>query len=156
MSSNTSTQQRASQLAMGGTPNQQTSRMDTIHTIVTIIGRGLVATLFIFAGGAKIANPTPFLEHMTQFGVPTVLLPPVIALELGAGLAILVGWRIREAAGALAVFCILAAAIFHYQLWIKPERTLFFKDLAIAGGLFLMAANAARRGRSSSKGSEAA
>jgi hypothetical protein len=41
----------------------------------------------------------------------------------------------------------MTAAIFHYQLWINTERTLFFKDLAIAGGLFVMAANAAARAR---------
>src|SRR5262245_7634775 len=114
------------------------SDMERAGTIVTLGGRALVAMLFIFAGIVKIVDPTPFLEHMNAFSVPTFLLPAVIALELGAGLAILIGWRLREAAAALAVFCVLTAVIFHYQLWIKPERTLFFKDLAIAGGLALM------------------
>ena len=41
----------------------------------------------------------------------------------------------------------MTAAIFHYQLWINAERTLFLKDLAIAGGLFVMAAGAAARAR---------
>ena len=91
----------------------------------------------------KVVNPKPFLGHMMQFGVPGFLLPAVIALELSAGVAILIGWRIRDAAGALAFFCLMTATVFHYQLWINAERTLFFKDLAIAGGLFLMAANAA-------------
>jgi putative oxidoreductase len=111
--------------------------------LITIIGRVLVATLFVLAGVAKILNPQPFLEHMSHFGVPTWLLPAVIALELGAGLAVLIGWRLREAAGALAIFCVLTAALFHYQLWINTERTLFLKDLAIAGGLFLLAVSAA-------------
>jgi putative oxidoreductase len=121
--------------------------MNTLIRTATLVGRALVAALFLFAGIAKIANPQPFLEHMTAFGVPTLLLPAVIALELAGGIALLIGWRLREAAGALGIFCILAAVIFHYQLWIKPERTLFFKDLAIAGGLFLVAANAALRSR---------
>jgi putative oxidoreductase len=116
-----------------------------MERLITIIGRVLVATLFVLAGVAKIINPKPFLEHMTHFGVPTWLLPAVIALELGAGLAVLIGWRLREAAGALAVFCVLTAALFHYQLWINTERTLFLKDLAIAGGLFLLAASAIGR-----------
>jgi putative oxidoreductase len=123
------------------------TRREHVEKIVTVGGRALVATLFIFAGVAKAVDPQPFLEHMTRFGVPTFLLPAVIALELGAGFAILIGWRIRQAAGALAIFCVMAAAIFHYQLWIKPERTLFLKDLAIAGGLFLMAVSTAARGR---------
>src|SRR5215467_12377998 len=106
-------------------------------------GRALLAALFIFAGIIKIVTPQPFLDHMTEFGVPTLLLPAVIALELGGGIALLVGWRVRETAGALAFFCVLTAFIFHHELAIKTERTLFFKDLAIAGGLFAMAASAA-------------
>ena len=127
----------------GMQPAPPPTRMEHVEKIVKVVGRALVATLFILAGVVKVLNPKPFLEHMTQFGVPGFLLPAVIALELGAGVAILIGWRIRDAAGALAVFCVMTATVFHYQLWINAERTLFFKDLAIAGGLFLMAANAA-------------
>ena len=116
-----------------------------MEKVLTIVGRVLVATLFILAGVVKILNPKPFLEHMTHFGVPTWLLPAVIALELGAGLAVLIGWRLRYAAGALAIFCVLTAALFHYQLWVNAERTSFFKDLAIAGGLFLLAARASTK-----------
>jgi len=121
--------------------------METTEKIVTIIGRALLATLFILAALGKITNPKPFLEHMTQFGVPTLLLPAVIALELIGGVAILIGWRVRYAAGALGIFCVLTAAIFHHQLGIKAETTLFLKDLAIAGGLLVLAASAAARDR---------
>jgi putative oxidoreductase len=117
--------------------------MEPIEKIVTICGRVLVAILFVLAGAAKIVGPKPFLEHMARFDVPTLLLPAVIALELGAGFAILIGWRVRYAAAALAIFCVMTAAIFHHQLGIPAERTLFLKDLAIAGGLFVMAASAA-------------
>jgi putative oxidoreductase len=113
-----------------------------MEKIVTIGGRALVALLFVLAGVVKIFNPKPFLEHMTQFGVPTFLLPAVIVLELGAGLALLIGWRVRYGAGALAVFCVMTATIFHFQLGISAERTSFFKDLAIAGGLLVLAASA--------------
>jgi putative oxidoreductase len=142
MNTNTSTQP-VSQMSIRPAP----SRMEQMEKIVTIGGRALVALLFILAGVVKVFNPTPFLEHMAQFGVPTFLLPAVIALELGAGLATLIGWRVRDAAGLLAIFCMMTAAIFHHQLWINAERTLFFKDLAIAGGLLVMAAGAAARAR---------
>ena len=128
-------------------PAPPAARMDRMEKIVTILGRVLVAALFIPAGVAKIIGPKPFLEHMAQFGVPLFLLPAVIALELGGGVAILIGWRVREAAGALAIFCVLTAAIFHHQLSIKAETTLFLKDLAIAGGLFVLAASASARAR---------
>ena len=142
MNTNTSTQP-VGQMSVRPAP----TRVEHLEKIVTIVGRALVALLFILAGVVKVLNPTPFLQHMAQFGVPTFLLPAVIALELGAGLATLIGWHVRDAAGALAVFCVMTAAIFHHQLGINAERTLFFKDLAIAGGLFAMAAGAAARAR---------
>jgi hypothetical protein len=69
-----------------------------------LIGRLLIALLFILAGIAKILGPQSFIAHMNEFGVPSVLLPLVIALEVGAGLAIAFGWRVRETATALGFF----------------------------------------------------
>ena len=111
-----------------------------LSTVQTLAGRALIALLFIFAGLAKALVPQPFLDHMAEFGVPAALLPAVIALEIGAGIALLAGWRLRYAAGALAVFCLLTAIIFHHELGVKTERTLFLKDLAIAGALLVMSA----------------
>jgi putative oxidoreductase len=113
-------------------------------TIVTIVGRTLLALLFILAGAAKIAGPQPFLDHMAAHHIPGVLLPLVIALELGAGLALLLGWQLSFAAGALALFCAATALGFHLDLADKAERTLFVKDLAIAGALMVIAAGAWR------------
>ncbi len=126
--------------------------MESVEKIAVISGRALVALLFILAGLAKILGAKPFLVHMAQFGVPAFLLPAVIALELGAGFALLIGWHVREAAGALATFCMLTAIIFHHQLGIGAERTLFFKDLAICGGLLAMAAVASARVRAKRNG----
>jgi len=115
--------------------------------IVAIGGRALLALLFILAGLAKALGPQPFLQHMAAFGMPAFLLPAVIVLEVGAGAALLMGWRLREAAGALGIFCLLTALVFHHDLGDKAERTLFFKDLALAGGLLAMAAAAAQKRR---------
>jgi putative oxidoreductase len=107
--------------------------------IVDLLGRILIAHLFIRAGIAKFADPAPFLAHMATFGVPGFLLPLVGLLELTAGLAILLGLWMRYAALALGCFCILTAFIFHLNLANHAETTLFLKDLAIAGGLFILA-----------------
>jgi putative oxidoreductase len=111
-------------------------------TIVMLLGRALLASLFILAGVAKIVGPQPFLDHMAAHHIPGVLLPIVIALELGAGAALLVGWQLPFAAGALAVFCLATAFVFHLDLADKAERTLFIKDLAIAGALMVVATGA--------------
>jgi putative oxidoreductase len=113
-------------------------------TVITMIGRTLLALLFILAGAAKIAGPQPFLDHMAAHHIPGVLLPLVIALELGAGAALLVGWQLPLSAGALALFCIATALVFHLDLADKAERTLFIKDLAIADGLMVIAAGASQ------------
>jgi putative oxidoreductase len=112
--------------------------------VITIIGRTLLALLFILAGAAKIAGPEPFLDHMAAHHIPGVLLSLVILLELSAGGALLIGWQLPFAAGALALFCIATAIGFHLDLADKAERTLFVKDLAIAGALMVIAAGAAR------------
>jgi len=143
----TSTDQQLTRSSLEPAGDRRANLMNGINMIVRIGGRALIAALFIFAGIAKMVDPKPFLDHMTEFGVPTVFLPGVIGLELGTGTAILIGWRLREAAALLAVFCLMTAVIFHHELLIKVERTQFFKDLAIAGGLFVMAASSAASAR---------
>ncbi len=115
-----------------------------IWTLSTYLGRVLVAQLFILAGIAKVAGPKPFLDHMAQHHVPGALLPLVAVLEIGGGLLVLTGWQARWAGLALAGFCVLTALVFHLDFANKAERTLFLKDIAIAGGLLLLAALSAR------------
>jgi len=115
-----------------------------LSAVLMIGARALIAILFILAGVAKIVGPAPFLEHMAQHRVPGFLLPLVIALEFGAGLALLIGWRVSWAAGALGLFCIITALAFHLDFADKAERTLFLKDLAIAGGLLALALSTMR------------
>ena len=113
-------------------------------TVIAVFGRALLALLFMLAGIAKIAGPQPFLDHMAAHHIPGMLLPLVIALELGAGGALLVGWQLPWSAGTLALFCLATALVFHLDLADKAERTLFIKDLALAGALMVIAAGAAQ------------
>lgn len=112
--------------------------MNAEHALM-IAGRTLLAALFVLAGLAKIAGPQPFLEHMAQHRLPGFLLYGVITLELGAGLALFAGFQVRYAALALGLFCAMTALIFHLDLSDKVERSFFVKDLAIAGGMFVLA-----------------
>jgi putative oxidoreductase len=110
-----------------------------LSTAATIIPRVLIALVFLIGGVAKIAGPGPFLANMEAHHIPGILLPPVIALEIGGGLAILIGWRVAIAGAALGAFCILTAVIFHTDFGNRAEITSFLKDLAISGGLLAMA-----------------
>jgi putative oxidoreductase len=109
------------------------------------VGRVLLAALFILEGWSKIRGYQAAADYMDRYGVPGVLLPAVIALELGAGLMLVVGWRTRLAAIALAGFCIAAAVLFHNQLLDRGHLLHFEKDLAIAGGLLVLAVAGAGR-----------
>jgi putative oxidoreductase len=114
----------------------------SVMAVVEIAGRALLAALFVLAGVAKILGPKPFLVHMDQFKLPRLLLPAVIALEIGAGLGLAIGWRLPIFAGILAAFCLATAAVFHRNLADRAERTQFFKDIALAGALVVIATGA--------------
>ena len=104
-----------------------------------LVGRLLLASLFILEGWSKVRGYDSAVAFMQRYGVPGLLLPAVIALELGGGLMIAVGWRARIAAAALAGFCVLAAVLFHTNFADRNHVLHFEKDLAIAGGLLLLA-----------------
>ena len=78
---------------------------------------------------------------MESQGVPGALLPLVIALELGGGLAVLVGFRTRWASLALAGFTIVAAVLFHGASNDPMQAIMFWKNFAIAGGFLMLAAH---------------
>lgn len=112
----------------------------TLPGILFLVGRGLVAALFILAGLTKFIGPKPVLAHMKEQHVPGFLLPVVALFEIGAGAALLAGWNAQIAATALAVFCLATAAVFHRNFADRAERTQFAKDIALAGGLAAIAA----------------
>jgi putative oxidoreductase len=116
----------------------------TITLVVATVGRAMLAGLFILAGVAKLLGHAPFLAHMDQFSVPRLTLPAVIALEIGVGAALLMGWHTPITAGVLSAFCVATAVVFHRQLGDRVKRTQFFKDLALAGALAALAAAGVR------------
>ena len=104
-----------------------------------LAARLLVAYLFVLEGWGKIGGYADTQSYMTQFGVEPRLLPLVIALEFGGGLALAFGAATRPLALAIGIFSVLAALIFH-QGADYSEVLEFRKDFAIAGGLFALAA----------------
>lgn len=98
-------------------------------------GRILMSAIFIVAGYGKIGAYAATQGYMESMGVPGGLLPLVIALELGGGLALLLGWQARISALLLAGFSIVSALIFHFNFADQMQSILFLKNLAMAGGL---------------------
>ena len=105
-----------------------------------LTGRILMSAIFIMAGINKISGYAGTQEYMESMGVPGALLPLVILLELGGGLAVLLGWQTRIAAFLLAGFTVLTALIFHTNFGDHMQSILFMKNLAMVGGLLFLVA----------------
>lgn len=124
--------------------------MSTAQTIsknlLPLIGRALLSLLFIVAGLSKIVNLEGTEAYIGSVGLPlaSVLTILTIVVELGAGLALLLGYFTRSAALVLALFTIAASVLFH-AFWAVPvdqqfvTQLLFFKNIAIVGGLLVLA-----------------
>lgn len=101
--------------------------------------RVLMAPIFVVAGYQKLfGGYADTSAYMASMGVSSLLLPFVILLELGGGLALLAGYRTRLVAMLLALFCIAAALLFHSDLANKMQQISFMKNFALAGGLLLV------------------
>jgi putative oxidoreductase len=110
-----------------------------------LIGRLMLAAMFILGGWGKIGGYEGTLKYMASGGVPGFVLPLVIALELGGGLLIAIGWQTRLVALALAGFTLLASLLFHWKPGDAVQYLFFMKNLAVAGGFLVLFASGAGR-----------
>ena len=109
-----------------------------------LVARILLALIFIIAGWGKLgAGYAGTQQYMASMGVSGALLPLVIFAELGGGLGVLFGALTRLAAAGLAAFCILSALFFHTDFANQMQSIMFMKNLAIAGGMLMLAVHGA-------------
>lgn len=114
--------------------------MTTVYAAMAPLGRTLLALIFIVSGWGKIANYAGTQGYMEAMGVPGMLLPLAILLEIGGGLAIVLGWHTRTAAFLLAGFSLLSALIFHTNFGDQMQMIMFLKNLSITGAFLLLVA----------------
>lgn len=130
------------------TTTTTTSSQDT----VALIGRVLIAYLFVPSGLSKLIGFAGTVGYIASQGVPMpeVAAAIAVAAELGLGLLVLLGWQARWAALGLALFVAAITPIFH-GYWAVPEaqrmmqKIQFDKNLAIVGALLLLTAFGAGR-----------
>lgn len=109
-----------------------------------VTGRILLALIFVMGGLGKLgAGYAGTQGYMDAMGVPGILLPLVILLEIGGGIALIIGWKTRIASLLLAGFTIIAALIFHHDFANQVAMIMFMKNLAISGGLLILASHGA-------------
>ncbi|MCS3833845.1 putative oxidoreductase [Aeromonas veronii] len=114
--------------------------MDKMKDVALLAGRVLLALMFVMAGWSKIGGYTGTQGYMEAMGVPGFMLPLVILLELGGGLAIMLGLFTRSLSVLLAGFTLMAAFIFHYQPVEQMQMLMFMKNVSVAGGFLALAA----------------
>ena len=110
----------------------------TLDNVVLLASRLLLAWIFVHEGVFLVANFAAASASMAKSGVPAPALLATIGLQLIAGIAIAVGWHARLGAAALGLFCLATAILFHTNLANRNELLHFEKDLAIAGGMFVL------------------
>ena len=120
--------------------------MMTYQNTLNLIGRILIAALFLPAGITKLTNFGGTVGYFTSLGIasPTLTTGAVIAIEILGSIAILLGFRTVLASLALATFTLIASFIGH-AFWAAPAdqafvaQLLFFKNIAVIGGLLVLA-----------------
>jgi putative oxidoreductase len=118
---------------------------DSVKSYADVVGRVLIAALFVLAGFSKISDYAGTQAYMQHAGVPGALLPLVILLELGGGLAIILGLYTRPVALLLAGFSIIAGVLFHGGSADQMQQIMLLKDIGLAGGFLFLVANGAGR-----------
>jgi putative oxidoreductase len=118
---------------------------DSLKPYADLVVRVLISLPFVLAGWGKIGGYAGTQAYMQHAGVPGGLLPLVILLELGGGIAIIIGLFTRPIAFLLAGFSILAALLFHGGSHEEMQQIMLVKDFGLAGGFLFLVANGAGR-----------
>jgi putative oxidoreductase len=119
----------------------------TTTNALALIGRLLLTPMFLLSGYAKIGGFTGTAGAIASKGLPMseALAIAALVVELVGGVMIVLGWKTRWAAVALAAFTAFASYFFH-SFWAMPEaqqmtqQLFFMKNLAVIGGLLLLVA----------------
>ena len=101
------------------------------------LGRLLIGLPFAMSGLGKLAATSFTRQMIAAAGLPfpALALAVAIAVELGGGLLLIAGYRVRAVAGALAVFTVATALSFHTNFADQNQMIHFLKNVMITGGL---------------------
>lgn len=116
--------------------------MASMQAVAALVGRVLLAGLFIFSGYGKLMAPAGTQEHMAHANLPMVkvLYVLVVMIELGGGLLIFFGWQSRWAALVVFLFLIPVTLTFHWEPGNQMQMIQVQKNAAIMGGLLMITA----------------
>jgi putative oxidoreductase len=108
-----------------------------------LLGRLLLALIFLHEAVTLSLGFGAAASVMSKIGVSPYVLILTILLQFGASLMVASGWHTRLGSLSLGLFCLATAFLFHSNFAVRNELLHFEKDLAIAGGLFVLTATGA-------------
>ena len=109
--------------------------------IIEVLGRILLSSLFLIEGVRKFFFQEETIMYMEEYGVPEILFFPSLILEILFPILLIIGYKTRISALIMALFTLTVAIIFHTDFQNRMELIIFLKDIAIAGGFLIIAAN---------------
>ncbi|UVK51717.1 DoxX family protein [Mesorhizobium sp. AR02] len=133
------------------TPNEIAAKLTGLATkyhirdVTLLAGRLLMSFIFLHEGVTLATHFDGAAKAMAAQGVGLPLFVATIALQLGAGLSVASGLLTRLGGIGLGLFCLATATLFHTNFASQTELLNFEKDLAISGGMFVLAAVGAGR-----------
>lgn len=117
--------------------------MNQLQAFSALLGRLFLAMIFIQSGLSKMSDYAATQGYMDAMAVSSALLPLVIALEVVSGIAIVIGFKARLVALAMAGFSLLSALLFHTNFSDQTQTIMLMKNIAIAGGFLMIVAHGA-------------
>ncbi len=116
--------------------------MTAFQLFTSCVGRILLSFIFILSGFNKLGDHAGTVAYINSVGAPMPDLAYWIAVivEVGFGIALLVGFKAKIAAAGLALFTLAAAVLFHSNFGDQIQMILFMKNITIIGGLLLIVA----------------
>ncbi|MGE8398305.1 MAG: DoxX family protein [Burkholderiales bacterium] len=111
----------------------------SLQSTTLAIARTLMVVVFLLSGLSKISSTDAIAGYMEVMGVPSLLLWPTIAFEIGSAALIVLGFHTRITAILLAGFSLVTAIVFHHQFSDQTQLIMFLKNIAMTGGFLLLA-----------------
>jgi putative oxidoreductase len=113
-----------------------------VNRYIPFVGRLLIGLPFAMSGFGKLTAIDATLGYIQSVGLPmpTVALILAVITELGGGLLLIAGFRVRAVALVLALFSLATAVSFHRNFGDQNQMIHFLKNVMMAGGLLQIVA----------------
>jgi putative oxidoreductase len=114
---------------------------------LALLGRVLMSVIFVWGGYRKLMAPAATMGMFTHYHLPVVgaAYAVAVAVELGGGALILLGWKTRLVAPVMAVWCLATALVAHWHPDDTTQMINFMKNVCMAGGFLQLAVYGAGR-----------